>query len=44
MPQKRKTKTENYPIPEPLMEYIREQMKKEAAAKAKKARNVSKKK
>jgi len=42
MPPKKKKKaarkTEGYPIPAPVMQYIREQMKKEVEAKARKAR------
>ncbi len=44
MPEKKKTKAGNHPIPEPLMESIREQMEKEAAAKARKSRKPAKKK
>ncbi|MFM9016543.1 MAG: hypothetical protein ACKOLZ_03365 [Verrucomicrobiota bacterium] len=46
MPPKKKKKaarkTEGYPIPAPVMQYIREQMKKEAEAKARKARKPAK--
>jgi len=46
MPPKKKKKAARkavgYPIPAPVMQYIREQMRKEAEAKARKARKPSK--